>query len=346
MPNPALCTDLGGTLREVEGEWVCQNLDHTGTFCIVGSADAFPCRGLFRHVIQCNDAYNRPALNPFMCDIVCKAPGAPWEVKARGPNCELVQTPDEILPETGRTINLPNFPDGYTGVLATLQVLAPNFVQGNTPDDFVLINHRPLGPGVEDPQIADQLTIAAGNVLRIPEYAPLQADETSRMLVAKNSCPDPVLKGAANLHCYPVFVTIVANFQTVSDAALAAEVAKDAPDLARIADLAKNHGANVNQANYDGEALLLQAARAGKHLAVSVLITLGADPYARSPGNNRQVPHWATFYAQLEVLRHYISAIGQRGHAYDWNNADRNGYTPLDWVQERQGLVHCGRWRR
>ena len=121
-----------------------------------------------------------------------------------------------------------------------------------------------------------------------------------------------------------------------ADAALAAEVAKDAPDLARIADLAVNQGANVNQVNDDGEALLLQAARADKHLAVSVLITLGADPDARSPASNRQVPHLAARGARLEVLRHYIAAIAQVGHAYDWNsNADTG--TPLGTFQNQHG---------
>ena len=215
---PTLCTDLGGTLQEVEGEWVCQNLDRSGTFCIVGSANVFPCRGLFRHVIQCNDDYNRPALNPFICDIVCKAPGAPWEVKARGPNCEFVQTADEILPEAARTINLPNLPDGHTGAIATLQVSNLEF-QGTTYEKYSLINHRPLGPGVDNPQTADQLTIAAGNILGVPEYAPLQTGETSRTLTAKNSCPEVPggagFRGSADLGCYPVFVTIVANFQQV-----------------------------------------------------------------------------------------------------------------------------------
>ena len=219
-PNPAqyrsplMCADLGGTLQEVDGEWVCKGLDLVGTFCIVGSANLFPCHGLFRHVIRCNDAYNRPARDPFICGAVCGIGAAGPPSKARGANCEYVYAANEILPETEQTINLPVFPDGYIGVLATLQVSAPEF-QGAAYDDFVLINHRPLGPGADNPRTADQLTIAAGNVLRIPEYAPLSADETSRMLVAKNSCPDPAFQAAAGLRCYPVFVTVVANFQQV-----------------------------------------------------------------------------------------------------------------------------------
>ena len=217
--NPVLCTDLGGTLQEVGGEWVCQGLDGAGTFCIVGSTDAFPCRGLFRHVIQCNDVYNRSALNPFICAGVCQQSGAPWEVKARGPNCEFVIREDEIIAEADRTVNLPNFPDGYTGFLATLQVSLLTF-QGTEYESHTLINDRPLGPGVPEAN-ADQLTISAGNVLEIPEYAPLRAGETQRVLVAKNSCPrlpegqGPSFRGSADLGCYPVFVNITANFAEV-----------------------------------------------------------------------------------------------------------------------------------
>ena len=218
--NPVLCTDLGGTLQEVGGEWVCQGLDGAGTFCIVGSQDVFPCRGLFRHVIQCNDVYNRSALNPFICDGVCQQSAAPWEVKARGPNCEFVIPEDEIIAEADRTVDLLNFPDGYTGVLATLQVSLLTF-QGTEYESHTLINDRPLGPGVPFAN-ADQLTISAGNVLEIPEYAPLRAGEQQRVLVAKNSCPRlpgqgprPSFRGSADLGCYPVFVNITANFQVI-----------------------------------------------------------------------------------------------------------------------------------
>ena len=217
--NPVLCADLGGTLQEVGGEWVCQGLDGAGTFCIVGSQDVFPCRGLFRHVIQCNDVYNRSALNPFICDGVCQQSGAPWEVKARGSNCEFFIPEEEIIAEADRTVNLPNFPDGYTGFLATLRVSLLTF-QGTEYESHTLINDRPLGPGVPEAN-ADQLTISAGNVLEIPEYAPLRAGETQRVLVAKNSCPrlpegqGPSFRGSADLGCYPVFVNITANFAEV-----------------------------------------------------------------------------------------------------------------------------------
>ena len=68
--SPQLCATLGGTLLPVAGENVCRGLDATGTFCIVGSKDAFPCRGLYNHVDYCNKL-NRPTLNPFICGPVC-----------------------------------------------------------------------------------------------------------------------------------------------------------------------------------------------------------------------------------------------------------------------------------
>ena len=80
-----LCEELGGELRGASGGQACLGLDVNGTFCIPGSAEAFPCRGLYKHVIVCNAGYNRPALNPFFCGGRC-ADG----LRARGANCERV----------------------------------------------------------------------------------------------------------------------------------------------------------------------------------------------------------------------------------------------------------------
>ena len=65
-----LCTTLGGTLLPVAGEDVCTKIDASGTFCIVGSQDAFPCEGLYKRVILCHNL-DRPAINPFICGAVC-----------------------------------------------------------------------------------------------------------------------------------------------------------------------------------------------------------------------------------------------------------------------------------
>ena len=52
------------------------------TFCILDSTEAFPCRGLFKHLRKCNINFNRKALNPFFCGEECGG------AKAAGARCE------------------------------------------------------------------------------------------------------------------------------------------------------------------------------------------------------------------------------------------------------------------
>ena len=52
---------------------ICSGMDSNDTFCIIDSADAFPCRGLFKHLRSCNVQFNRKALNPFFCGEKCGA---------------------------------------------------------------------------------------------------------------------------------------------------------------------------------------------------------------------------------------------------------------------------------
>ena len=67
--SPEGCEKVfGGQRRQQQA--VCLGIDIQGTFCLVGSRDAFPCRGLFKHVRRCN-GFNRPALNPFICGAEC-----------------------------------------------------------------------------------------------------------------------------------------------------------------------------------------------------------------------------------------------------------------------------------
>ena len=75
----ATCEMLGGV---VEDERVCSGIDINDTFCIVDSASAFPCLGLFYHVWQCNDRFNRPALDPWHCGKTCSD-----GLRARGAKC-------------------------------------------------------------------------------------------------------------------------------------------------------------------------------------------------------------------------------------------------------------------
>ena len=62
----------GALLGDLEGGGkACSGVDDNNTFCILDSAGALPCRGLFRHVLRCNAGYNRMALNPFFCGKKC-----------------------------------------------------------------------------------------------------------------------------------------------------------------------------------------------------------------------------------------------------------------------------------
>ena len=81
----AECRMRGGEVRidSGSGTRICLGLDRSGTFCLVDSDDAFPCRGLFKHVRRCNDVYHRPALNAFICGERCGA-----DETARGRDCE------------------------------------------------------------------------------------------------------------------------------------------------------------------------------------------------------------------------------------------------------------------
>ena len=91
-PAPTLAlSDTEATCRMLEGEVqtysrtgtkICSGIDHNDTFCIVGSASAFPCVGFFRHVRRCNDDHNRPALDPWHCAAPC-----PSGLRARGAKC-------------------------------------------------------------------------------------------------------------------------------------------------------------------------------------------------------------------------------------------------------------------
>ena len=78
--DEVLCEAFGGS---VDGDNVaCSEMDANDTFCILGSDDAFPCRGLFKHLQICNIQHNRKALNPFFCGAECIG-----ETEAFGSRC-------------------------------------------------------------------------------------------------------------------------------------------------------------------------------------------------------------------------------------------------------------------
>ena len=82
VSDRVLCGVFGGETKEEGGGAVCSGLDESGTFCILGSADVFPCRGLFKRARFCNVGHNRVLVNPFTCGAVCASGGA------RGRGCE------------------------------------------------------------------------------------------------------------------------------------------------------------------------------------------------------------------------------------------------------------------
>ena len=75
IPQKDVCLKLQGRAdAQLEGNGkVCSGVDANDTFCILDSAEALPCRGLFRHVLKCNVGWNRRALNPFFCGEACGA---------------------------------------------------------------------------------------------------------------------------------------------------------------------------------------------------------------------------------------------------------------------------------
>ena len=71
-------------VEAMEGDaYGCRGVDKSGTFCLLGSLEVFPCRGLFTRARDCNIKYNRPLLNPFLCAPRCRV-----TTTSRGPTCE------------------------------------------------------------------------------------------------------------------------------------------------------------------------------------------------------------------------------------------------------------------
>ena len=124
-----LCDRLGGERQQAQnGEHVCSGLDRNDTFCIIGAAEALPCRGLFKHVILCNAGHNRPALNPFFCGASCAD-----DRRARGGKCEIVATPVVSLAATVYAAA------GYAGLAGAVEVTT-----GRTLDFVALPESFPL----------------------------------------------------------------------------------------------------------------------------------------------------------------------------------------------------------
>ena len=186
-----LCNDLGGDITAQGGGEVCKGMDKSGTFCIVGSQDAFPCRGLYKHVINCNGGYNRPALNPFICGPKCDQNTQ----RARGEKCESVVPPRSVVSPAARSVQY-----------------IPADESSGSPGEIVIA------------QIDRQYTLALPENLQfqgreisamrlaqpdeIPEALPQNAPKST--VFAKISCPN----------CYPDSIPVVAEFQPASENAI------------------------------------------------------------------------------------------------------------------------------
>ena len=179
---PERCLDLGGELHPPGGRQICSGVDANDTFCIVNSADAFPCRGLYEHVTRCN-AHNRPALNPFFCGKVC-----PLEQKARGPNCETPVNPDEAV-----------------AVRRVEYFVAPGF-SGAAHTILVGQNHTLSFP--ENPQYSGFTLNAVDQTdhWEIEITTPLGAAALTASIAAKISCAG----------CFPASLTIIAVFSPLT----------------------------------------------------------------------------------------------------------------------------------
>ena len=183
---PELCLNLGGELLDADGRQVCSGVDANDTFCIVNSADAFPCRGLYKHVIRCNAKHNRPALNPFFCGPACDPQ------KARGPACERVVPPGDAVAVRRVEYNLA---EGFSGAAHTISV-------GQ--------NHTLSLP--ENPQYSGFTLNAVEQTdhWEIEITPPLGAATLTASIAAKISCAG----------CFPASLTIVAVFSPFTPPAL------------------------------------------------------------------------------------------------------------------------------
>ena len=176
-----LCGELGGKLQDAaEGE-VCGGIDVNDTFCIPGAAEAFPCRGLYKHVIVCNAGYNRPALNPFFCGKICAG-----GLLARGAHCERVVAPEDAAVFPPMTIYVA---EGHVGAGAAVRARAE-----------VTLDFSPA----EDSSFTLSAPSSSVYALAFPPPgfgAALDVSLTARIVCAG---------------CYPSRLTVIASFLPVS----------------------------------------------------------------------------------------------------------------------------------
>ena len=150
------CRTLGGTVVTLNAREICAGIDKNDTFCIVGSDEAFPCAGLYKHVVQCNSEFNRPALNPFFCGEACSELIHEFP---RGASC-VFDISEGVVVSRGVT------------VAAGVTVIASAVVAKILEADRRALNLNPLATmdlTFEGAQMGDmQMTV--GQVLILPEF--------------------------------------------------------------------------------------------------------------------------------------------------------------------------------
>ena len=172
-----LCRDLGGDLETSGGgAEVCSNLDANDTFCVIGEQQALPCRGLFKHVITCNAAHNRPALNPFFCGARC---GGETPL-ARGDACEKpIADLDAVVSRAPATITAAS---GFVGPAYVVRASVDYELRDFETD-------------------SDVVSLRGATVILLEKFSEDGA-AAAATIAAKALCDG----------CYPAFVTVVAAF--------------------------------------------------------------------------------------------------------------------------------------
>ena len=150
------CRALGGIVVTLNAQEVCSGIDKNDTFCIVGSDDAFPCAGLYKHVVQCNSEFSRLALNPFFCGEACSEQIHEFP---RGASC-VFDIPENAIVTMGVT------------VAANITVITPANIAKILAADRRALNLNPLATmdlTFEGAEMGDmQMTV--GQVLILPEF--------------------------------------------------------------------------------------------------------------------------------------------------------------------------------
>ena len=161
------CDKFGGDTEPAvgfPGRHICSNIDINDTFCIVGSKDALPCKGLYDHVLRCNH-YNRAALDPFHCAGACETGFACGNKCAR---TTLISVPS--LPEDGIPIFRSPLPESYgnTPILFRVDMAgSPGEAHYELLQDRSILT---LSPDVNKPNRANIVLVAPENLLAGETY--------------------------------------------------------------------------------------------------------------------------------------------------------------------------------